>query len=352
MAINRKTPQTAMDLALSTASLVAVWYEAVQGFCKKCKRYETIRPLEIVDHHRATLRLMRHVSLLNRWLPASKVCELLPSISAATAWRYDRYILQTEFPEPQLNNVQALLIDEKYLGASRGFITLVLNAQSGELLYLAEGKDQDVLGNFFSRLTSGQKAGIKAVGIDRAGAYRKAVEMHLGNAEIVYDKFHLIANYNEVIDKVRRRTQAQANTEQRSFIKGQRYNLFRKPENLDEDAAKSLQELLDANRDIGIAYQLKDFLKQIWTYSYAKCAGKVLVHWVNIAMETGISEIHRFARGLLKAKDQIISYCRHGITSAKIEAFNRTIARVLHKTCGVSNLDHLFLKLRQESLRN
>jgi len=122
------------------------------------------------------------------------------------------------------------------------------------------------------------------------------------------------------------------------FIKGQRYNLFRNPENLSPDGAGNLQELLDANRDIAIAYQLKDFLKQIWTYSYARCAEKVLIRWVETAMETGFGEIHRFAKGLLKAKDQIISYCRHGITSAKIEAFNRTIARVLHKTCGVSNL--------------
>jgi len=47
-----------------------------------------------VANHRATLRLMRYVSLLNRWLPASKVSELLPAISTTTAWRYDRYILQ------------------------------------------------------------------------------------------------------------------------------------------------------------------------------------------------------------------------------------------------------------------
>jgi len=351
MSINRYEQQVAMDLALATANVVAVRYEAVQGYCKTCKHYETKRPLEIADHHRATLRLMRHVSLLNRWLPASKVSELLPAISTATAWRYDRYILQTELPEPRLEGVEGLLIDEKYLGASRGFITLVLNAESGELLYLAKGKDQDVLDDFFSRLSQEQKAGIKAVGIDRAGAYRKAVEKALPKAEIVYDKFHLIANYNEVIDKVRRRTQATADKEGRAFIKGQRYNLYRNPENLPPDAAENLKELLDANREIAMAYQLKDFLKQIWTYSYARCAEKVLIRWVESAMETGVAEIHRFAKGLLKAKDQIISYCRHGITSAKIEAFNRTIARVLHKTCGVSNLDHFFLKLRQESLQ-
>jgi len=43
---------------------------------------------------------------------------------------------QTELPEPRLDGIEGILIDEKHLGASRGFITLVLNAGSGELLYL------------------------------------------------------------------------------------------------------------------------------------------------------------------------------------------------------------------------
>jgi len=351
MPINRKQWQVAMDLPLATASVVAVRYEAVQGFCPACRCYETVRPLEILEHHTATLRLMRYVSRLCRWLPASRIPEVLPGISIATAWRYDRLILKTELPAPSLDNLGALLIDEKHLGKQRGFITLVLNALSGELLYVGEGRGAEALDGFFQNLSREQKAGIVAVGMDRSGAYRKAVETSIPEAEIVYDKFHLIANYNEVIDKVRRRSQAEASREGRAFIKGERYNLFRNPENLTADAKASLKQLLAANRDIAVAYELKDFLKQIWTYSYAKCAEKVLMRWVAIARETGVPEIRRFAKGLENARAHIVSYCRHGITSARIEAFNRTLARVLHKTCGITNLEHFFLKIRQESLQ-
>ena len=81
----------AFDLPLACASVVAVVYEAVQGFCTGCSRYQTVRPLEIVENHQATRRLMRHVSLLCRWLPTLRVCEVLP-VTPATAWRYDRFI--------------------------------------------------------------------------------------------------------------------------------------------------------------------------------------------------------------------------------------------------------------------
>lgn len=144
---------------------------------------------------------MRQVCLLCRWLPTSRVCEVLP-VTAATAWRYDRYILQTELPEPKLEGLEAILIDEKYIGKA-GFITLVLNARSGELLYLAEGRGKEALDGFFARLSAKQKENIVAVGMDRSGAYKSVVEQRLPQADIVFDKFHLISNYNEVIDKVR-----------------------------------------------------------------------------------------------------------------------------------------------------
>ncbi|MEO7317938.1 MAG: transposase, partial [Chthoniobacteraceae bacterium] len=148
--------------------------------------------------------------------------------------------------------MEALLIDEKHLGRA-GFVTLVRNARPGELLWLAEGRGKAALKGFFARLSAEQKADIAAVGIDRSGAYRAAVEAHLSQADLVFDKFPLIANLDEVIDPVRRRTQARADAEGRAFLRGQRYNLLRNPENLSTDGRGQLDTLLAANRDLSIA---------------------------------------------------------------------------------------------------
>jgi len=349
MRINRKTRQSALDLALGPVTFVGILYEAVQGYCRHCGRYETVRPLGIVEQHMATLRLMRQVSLLCRWLPVARVCEVV-AVTPASAYRYDRYVLQTELPAPQLDGLEALLIDEKHLGRA-GFVTLVLNARTGELLWLAEGRGKAALGGFFAKLTPEQKASIVAVGIDRSGAYRAAVEAHLPGTDIVFDKFHLVSNLGEVIDKVRRRTQTQADAEGRAFLKGQRYNLLRNPENVSADGRRQLDTLLAANRDLSLVYLLKDAFKAVWTYTYRRSADKCLTNWIAMALESGVGELARFARGLTEAKEQILNFCQHRITSARIEAFNTTVSRVIHKACGVANLDFLFLKLRQESLQ-
>ena len=349
MRINRKNVQCVTDMPLGPVSCVLVKYEAVQGYCKDCGRHETVRALQVVEQHGATLRAMRYVSLLCRWLPVQSVCELV-AITPMTAWRYDKYILQTELPAPKLDGIEALLIDEKHLG-KRGFVTIVLNARTGELLWLAEGRGKEAVRGFFDKLSADQKASIRAVGIDRSGAYRAAVELYLPNADIVFDKFHLVANLGEVIDKIRRRTQAQADAEGRALLKGQRYNLLRNRENLTPDGRAELKELLAANRDLSVVYVLKDAFKQVWTYTYRKCADKCLSGWIGMAMESGVAELKRFANGLVEAKEQILNFCQHRITSARIEAFNTLVSRVIHKACGVSNLDYLFLKLRQESLQ-
>lgn len=349
MRMNRKHVQFVTDMPLGPASCVLVKYDAVQGYCKDCGRYETVRALDVVEQRSATLRVMRYVSRLCRWLPTESVCEFV-AITPMTAWRYDKYILQTELPAPKLDGIEALLIDEKHLG-NRGFVTIILNARTGELLWLAEGRGKEAVRGFFDKLSAEQKASILAVGIDRSGAYRAAVELYLPKADVVFDKFHLVANLGEVIDKIRRRTQAQADAEGRALLKGQRYNLLRNRENLSSDGRAELKELLAANRDLSVVYVLKDAFKQVWTYTYRKCADKCLSRWIAMATESGIAELKRFANGLVEAKEQILNFCQHRITSARIEAFNTLISRVIHKACGVSDLDFLFLKLRQESLQ-
>ena len=113
-------------------------------------------------------------------------------------------VLHKHLPEPDRNNLRIRLIDEKAVRRRHGYVTRVMNGESGELLHMAEGKKKQSLQSFFDKLTDGQKASIQAVAMDRAGAYPQVVEKALPAAKIVFDKFHLIANYNEVIDEVRR----------------------------------------------------------------------------------------------------------------------------------------------------
>lgn len=280
-------------------------------------------------------------------MTTDKICEFLP-ISTSTARRWDKKVLSEHLPDPNLDNLRVLLVDEKSIGPHHYYVTVVINGDNGDVLHLAEGKKKESLEGFFKKLNPEQIANIQAVGMDRAGAYKSVVLEYAPNTAIVFDKFHLIANYNHAIDEVRRSEWRQAAKEDKKFIKGQRYNLFRNPENLKPENKTNLQALFEFNEPLFQCYLLKDALKSLWAYVYPKSAGKYLDKWVSWAKESELKPLIKFAKGLDRDRKEILSFISHRVTSAKIEAFNATISRIVKRACGYRDLDYLFLKIRQE----
>ena len=274
---------------------------------------------------------------------------MLVEVPAATAYRYDRDVLEADLPPPNFDNIRALLVDEKAVHKGHGYVTSVLNADTGELLHLHEGKKKASLEAFFENLNDEQKASVEAVCIDRNGAYRAVIKEQLPDAAVVYDRFHLIQNINRAIDKVRREAYLEADAEGKNVIKGQRFNLYRNPENLSNTGEVALSYLLDINKKLNIAYVLKDQFRLVWTYSKAGWARRFLQSWAWWAKASGVQLMVRFAKGIQRDLEDIISWCRHRISNGKIEGSNSTISRIIHKSRGIRSLDYLFLKLRQET---
>jgi len=176
------------------------------------------------------------------------------------------------------------------------------------------------------------------------------VKTHLPNAEIIYDKFHLISNLGDAIDKVRREEVANANEDEKKVIKGQRYNLLRNAENLTDKQSGTLEMLLEINESLHAAYVLKEGFRWVWEYTYPKNAEKYLRKWCDWVTESGLAPLKHFAKGVLRDIQGVLAYFRHGITNGPIEAFNSIIGRAIYRACGIKDLDYLFLKLRQESI--
>jgi len=93
------------------------------------------------------------------------------------------------------------------------------------------------------------------------------------------------------------------------------------------------------NENLNKVYILKDALKVLWRHKYTKSACKYIDKWISWAMETGIEALQKFARSLDMTCDGILAFYKHHITSAKIEAFNATIERIVRRACGYRDLE-------------
>jgi transposase len=351
LSVHRKGVGLAADLPLADRLVVWVTFPVVQGKCGACDSFVTTRPAEVHPSRKATWRWMRCVSSWAAACPISAVAERF-RISEATVRRYDQAVLEHDLPEPCLDGIDALLVDEKSVRKGHGYVTVVINARTGELLHMDEGKKKESLVSFFDKLTMEQKSSIKAVCIDRNGAYRSAIEEQIPQAEIVHDRFHLIMNLNAAVDEIRRAEWRKANKEDRRVIKGNRFLILAGRENLSGDGKRRLDALVALNTNLTNAYLLKEDFRSIYQAARTpKDAEMRLRDWVAAAVASGLQRISLFARILLKSKDCFTAYFKHRITSGPIEAFNNQIARLIHRSCGVSNLDYLFLKMRAQSLQ-
>jgi transposase len=346
---NKVGRRAVMDCPMPHGAMVYLTFPTVQGRCRSCDRYVTTCPQEVHPDCHATWRLMRLVSSWAALATNSEVAAMF-EISDATVRRYDKIVLKEDTPPPLLDGLKKLLIDEKSVRKGHCYVTIILNGETGELLHMQEGRKKESVEAFFEQLTEGQRAGIVAVGIDRSGAYQAAVEKWLPNADIVFDRFHLVMNVNQAVDEVRRTQCRKAKSEDRQLIKGQRYLILGNPENLDEDARGKLDRLLDANEAISTAYILKEQFRWLFTYKRLGWAVRALENWCEMAMASGLAPFQRLARSFGRQREKVCGFVKHGLTSGLIEGFNNLVARMVHKACGYRDLDYLELKLRHRSV--
>jgi transposase len=350
MGQNRAGMSTAMDLPFGIAKNVLIVFELKQCRCKKCGKSLTIRP-ELVDpYQKATKRLMMLAAAMCQYMPADKVAQYL-GVCDTTVTKWNKKVLTEMLGEPNYDNLQLLMVDEKSIGKGHSYVTVVLNGQTGELLHLAEGKKKESLKSFFDKLTIEQKTSIRAVCIDRSGAYSQCIKDNIPQAEIVYDKFHLVMNFNEVVDTVRRsqwnELQQSGEQKQANYVKGQRFNLLRNKQNNTPEQQAQLDQLLRVNAPLSEAYILLDNFKYALSADNASLLHRRLLGWLLVAGQSCRKEIVKFADNLVKVFTQVVNSARFKLNNGRLEGFNNKIARVIHRACGYRDVQYLFLNLRQ-----
>ncbi len=252
--------------------------------------------------------------------------------------------LARRFEDVPLGGVRRIGVDENYLGKKARYVTLVVDLESGRVLWVGKGRGKEALVGFWERLKrSGTK--IEAVACDMSGAYWSAINEHLPDAALVFDHFHIIKLANEKIDEIRRGLQRTLELSGQKFIKGTRYLLLYGRENLPPDRLPKLAEALACNEPLSKAYYLKEELRQLWNQPGKEAAQRYLQEWILKAYATAILPLKQLANTMLTHARQILSYFDHPISSGIMEGLNNKIGRLTRMAYGYRDLDFLHLRI-------
>jgi transposase len=255
--------------------------------------------------------------------------------------------LQRRFGKPKLKGVKQIAIDEISTGKGHKYVTIVMDLKSGAVLHVGQGKGGDALRAFWKRLRASH-AKIKAVATDMSPAYIVAVATHLPDSTLVFDRFHVIKLYNEKLSDLRRDLHRQlTDTMQKNALKGVRWLLLKRPENLDASRREPerLAEALRLNEPLAIAYQLKEELNEIWEQDDQATAQALLMDWIVYAESTGIRMLHEFAKTLRAHAFGILAWYDYPISTGPLEGTNNKIKTMKRQAYGFRDPEFLKLKI-------
>jgi transposase len=254
--------------------------------------------------------------------------------------------LHRHFSEPNLNGLRRLAIDEIHLG-KKLWKTIVLDLDSGAIVFVGDGKKGSVLRPFFQRLKRA-KARIEAVAVDFGKAYIAAVRRHLPDAVLVFDRFHLVKLFNQKLTQIRRDTYHHASEKlQKKVLKGTRWLLLKRPENLDDKRGERqrLEEALRLNEGLATAYYLKEDLCQFWEQKSKEAARRHLQQWYQDMLASGVRLLQDLARFVLAHQDGLLAWYDHPISTGPLEGTNRKIRTLQATHYGFRDQEYFVLRL-------
>ena len=232
-------------------------------------------------------------------------------------------------------------VDEKAFKRGHHYLTVVSNLEAGSVEYLAEHRTGESLAGYYQKLSQEQREGIQAVAMDMHQPYVQATSEYLpeGAQKIVFDRFHIMKNANAALDHVRRGEQFELSRRRDDTLARTRQMWLWSQENLPEKYQDRFKLLKHQDLKTAKAWALKEHLRRLWDQPGIAEARTFFDHWHQWATGSKLVPMMRLARMLWSKLDQIISYCRHPITSAGCEGLNSKITSVKIRAAGFRNIE-------------
>ena len=271
------------------------------------------------------LRRLRRMAKPDDWLfPSSE--DPRRHLSPRTAQRamaravgaiIERVVVTQRKKRDPLDGVSRIGIDEVSYRRGHRYLTVVVDHDSGRLLFTHEGKGAPALEAFFDALGD-RAANITVASLDGSVQYNEVCRRRCPQASLCMDPFHVVKWATDAVDEVRRRAwnavRATGDGKAADVVKGTRYAVLKNPENLNDKQRLALSLVEKHNKPLFRAYLLKEQLREVF-----KQRDVVMLAW---AQRSRIPEFVAVGRSIKRAYAAIAAAFEHGLSNARVEALN------------------------------
>jgi len=258
------------------------------------------------------------------------------------AWRtvgriLERVARRLVKPRQQLAGLRRIGIDEISFRRGQRYLTVVVDRDSGRLVWAAEGRDEKTLHLFFAELGRRRTSRIIEVSADGASWISNVVRFHCPKAVIGLDPFHCIAWATKAVDEIRREVWNDARHDgdaaHATALKRTRWALLKNTENLTARQHAKLAWVERVNQPLYRAHLLKEQLRIVFQLPFTD-AVQLLEEWMQWAWESELDAFVRLGDTIANHLDAILVTLDRRLSNALVEAVNTRIRLLTRRAFG------------------
>ena len=279
-----------------------------------------------------TLLFEAFIIELCRYMPVHAVCKIIGE-NDNKIWRLlDKYVESVREYEDfaELNTVG---IDETSRAKGHEYVSLFVDLEQSRTVFVAEGKDHRTTTQFAQDLIQHNRDpnNIKDVSCDMSPAFIKGVRETLPNANITFDKFHILKLINDAVDAVRRQEAAT-----QPLLKKTRYIFLKNEKKLTETQREKLRELSLPSLNIKSvrALRIREAFQAIYSADTEEDFVLLLKKWYFWATHSRLDPIKSVAKTIKKHWDGVVEWKRSQISNGILEGLNSIVQAAKAKSRG------------------
>jgi transposase len=267
-------------------------------------------------------------------MPVAVAAERFLKITDQRLWRVVFHYVDAGVARMDLASVSRVCIDETAAKRGHDYITLVVDIDARRVAFVTEGRNADTVRQFADHLEDrgGDASHVKQACIDMSAAYIAGVTENLTEAEITFDRFHVMKLLAEAIDEVRR-----AEVKNRPELKGTRYVWGKNEANLTVKQSRVLDTLAATNLKTARAWRMRLAFQDIYGAHDRDWAEIFFDKWISWAKRSRLAPMKAVARTMEKHREGILAWFDSRISNGLVEGINSLVQAAKAKARGYRN---------------
>ena len=273
------------------------------------------------------------MSLIENEMPVKKAAEIL-HILPKRLWRIFNFWIGRAFHVNDQSNVKAVGIDETSKKKGHDYVMVAADLEERRVVFACPGKDETTISQLSDHFKERNipREQIEQISIDMSPAFISGVSKHFPKANIVFDRFHLKKLLNEAVDEVRR-----AERKIHNVLKGHKYLFLKNAKKLSKNQKHTKQELIELFPALAMTVQLQELFEDFFEFRDKEAAAAFLAYWCDLAEESKIRPMMKFAATIRTHWSGILNYIHHKISKGVLEGINSKIQLAKRRARGYRN---------------